>query len=125
MQLILKPGDSSIQSGRENPPPVSATNPCPKPPAEAADCLEVSQLLFPVTVKAKMESTDRILTLKGESSAELTVTFKPEGSTGGSGSSGSSGNSDSSGSSTTFAAAWLSHSAALILSNLAMVYLLP
>ncbi|VDN44239.1 unnamed protein product [Dibothriocephalus latus] len=118
MQLVLKSDVSNVQNSRGNPPPV--TEACTKSTAEQAapkaNCFEVSKHLFPVTVKAKMESTNRILTLNGASNAELTVTFKPKSS------GGSTGGSDSS---TTSAAAWLADSAALILANLAMMYLLP
>ncbi|VDN12936.1 unnamed protein product [Dibothriocephalus latus] len=81
MQFIPKATEGETLQNRKPAQPVDVKNPCTgskNAPADAkANCFVVSKLLFPVTVKAKMESTDRILTLKGEGNKELTVTFKP------------------------------------------------
>ncbi|VDN11064.1 unnamed protein product [Dibothriocephalus latus] len=98
MQLVSTTGDAVVKVNK----------PCPTKPAEKAEnCLTISNEMFPVTVKANMAEAVRVLMFTGEGSKTLEVTFKPKGNSGSS------------------AAAWISHSVALILANLAMVYVFP
>ncbi|VDN37054.1 unnamed protein product, partial [Dibothriocephalus latus] len=69
MQLIPTETVGDTVNSRAAAVPVVVKEACKKTaeaPAEAkTNCFEVSTRLFPVTVKAKMESTNRILTLEG------------------------------------------------------------